>query len=77
MPTAKGWSEGQAPAAAPGLKVNAFATGLKHPRWICVLPNGDVLAAEALTLPEPTQLIAADAQKMKGISILVERLYPG
>ena len=53
MPTAKGWSEGQAPAAAPGLKVNAFATGLKHPRWICVLPNGDVLAAEALTLPEP------------------------
>ena len=53
MPTAKGWSEGQAPTAAPGLKVNAFATGLKHPRWICVLPNGDVLAAEALTLPEP------------------------
>jgi glucose/arabinose dehydrogenase len=29
------------------LKVNAFATGLKHPRWITVLPNGDVLVAEA------------------------------
>src|SRR5438552_16057945 len=45
MPTAKGWSEGQKPAVAPGLKVNAFATGLKHPRWISVLPNGDVLGA--------------------------------
>ena len=49
MPTAKGWSAGQTPVAAPGLKVNAFATGLKHPRWIHVLPNGDVLVAEALT----------------------------
>ena len=47
MPTAKGWSDGQKPVAAPGLKVNAFATGLKHPRWIHVLPNGGVLVAEA------------------------------
>jgi glucose/arabinose dehydrogenase len=53
MPTARGWSRGQAPNPAAGLKVNAFATDLKHPRWICVLPNGDVLAAEALTLPDP------------------------
>src|SRR6185369_743573 len=52
MPTAKGWSPGQTPVAAPGLKVNAFAaTGLKHPRWIHVLPNGDVTVAEALFLP--------------------------
>jgi glucose/arabinose dehydrogenase len=51
MPTAKGWAPGQAPIAAPGLKVNAFATGLKHPRWIHVLPNGDVTVAEALFLP--------------------------
>jgi glucose/arabinose dehydrogenase len=50
MPTARGWSEGQAPAAAPGLKVNAFARGLKHPRWLHVLPDGDVLAAEALSV---------------------------
>ena len=50
MPTAKGWSAGQTPVAAPGLTVNAFATGLKHPRWLQVLPNGDVLAAEALTV---------------------------
>ena len=54
MPTAKGWTAGQTPRAASGLKVNAFATDLKHPRWIYVLPNGDVLAAEALMTPEPT-----------------------
>jgi glucose/arabinose dehydrogenase len=47
MPTAQGWTKGQTPVAAVGLKVNAFATGLKHPRWIQVLPNGDVLVAES------------------------------
>jgi hypothetical protein len=47
MPTARGWTEGQTPIAAPGLRVNAFATGLRHPRWIHVLPNGDVLVAES------------------------------
>ena len=47
MPTAKGWTGDQTPVAAPGLKVNAFATGLKHPRWIHVLPGGDVLVAES------------------------------
>ena len=51
MPTAKGWIDGHTPVAAAGLKVNAFAAGLKHPRWIHVLPNGDVLAAEALSTP--------------------------
>ncbi len=51
MPTARGWSGGRKPIAAPGLKVNAFATGLVHPRWIEVLPNGDVLVAEALNEP--------------------------
>jgi glucose/arabinose dehydrogenase len=53
MPTAKGWREGHTPVAAPGLKVNAFAAGLKHPRWIHSLPNGDVLVAEALTTAGP------------------------
>jgi glucose/arabinose dehydrogenase len=51
MPTARGWAEGQTPIAAAGLQVNAFAAGLKHPRWIHVLPNGDVLTAEALSVP--------------------------
>jgi glucose/arabinose dehydrogenase len=48
MPTAQGWAPGHTPTAAPGLKVNAFAGGLDHPRWIYVLPNGDVLVAEAM-----------------------------
>ena len=51
MPTAKGWTEGQKPVAAPGLEVNAFATGLKHPRWVHVLPGGDVLVAESTNVP--------------------------
>jgi glucose/arabinose dehydrogenase len=43
---AKGWSEGGKPKAAKGLAVNAFARDLDHPRWLYVLPNGDVLVAE-------------------------------
>ncbi len=53
MPTARGFDPGQTPVAAPGLKVNAFATGLQHPRWLHVLPNGDVLVAESMTQPGP------------------------
>jgi glucose/arabinose dehydrogenase len=41
------WQPGASPKAAPGLTVTAFARGLKHPRWMLVLPNGDVLVAEA------------------------------
>jgi glucose/arabinose dehydrogenase len=55
MPTAKGWSPGQTPIAAPGLKVNAFAAGLDHPRWIYLLPNGDVLVAEAMNADRPAR----------------------
>ena len=50
---AKGWTQGAAPTAAAGLAVNAFATGLDHPRWIYVLPNGDVLVAEANAPAKP------------------------
>ncbi|MEQ1805020.1 MAG: sorbosone dehydrogenase family protein [Burkholderiaceae bacterium] len=57
MPTARGWAPGQTPRAAPGLQVNAFATGLKHPRWIHVLPNGDVTVAEALLQPGPVKSV--------------------
>ncbi|HET7436305.1 MAG TPA: sorbosone dehydrogenase family protein [Thermoanaerobaculia bacterium] len=49
--TAKGWPAGQTPTVAPGLKVNAFATGFDHPRWLYVLPNGDVLVAETNAPP--------------------------
>ena len=55
MPTARGWSPGHTPTAAAGLRVNAFAAGLKHPRWIHVLPNGDVTVAEALFMPAPSK----------------------
>lgn len=43
---AKGWPDGVTPKPAKGLKVNAFAKELDHPRWLYVLPNGDVLVAE-------------------------------
>ena len=42
-----GWPEGGKPTAAPGTQVQAFARGLDHPRWLYVLPNGDVLVAES------------------------------
>src|SRR6266702_7731588 len=63
MPTARGWTDGQAPVAAPGLKVNAFATGLKHPRWINVLPNGDVLVSEATQVAGPVRNVFAYAMQ--------------
>jgi glucose/arabinose dehydrogenase len=44
---AKGWAETEAPQGAPGTVVTALARGLKHPRWLYVLPNGDVLVAES------------------------------
>ncbi|MDP2867445.1 sorbosone dehydrogenase family protein [Methyloversatilis sp.] len=42
-----GWPDGGTPLAAPGTQVAAFARGLDHPRWLHVLPNGDVLVAES------------------------------
>ncbi len=50
---AEGWPAGRTPTAAPGLSVAAFAAGLDHPRWVYVLPNGDVLVAESNGPPEP------------------------
>jgi len=50
---AKGWPSGQTPVPAAGLAVNAYATGLDHPRWLYVLPNGDVLVAESNGPPRP------------------------
>jgi glucose/arabinose dehydrogenase len=43
----EGWPPGKTPIPAEGLKINEFAGGLQHPRWLYVLPNGDVLAAES------------------------------
>ncbi len=44
---ATGWPDGVAPTASGGLAVTRFADGLDHPRWLLVLPNGDVLVAES------------------------------
>ena len=49
---AVGWRPGEQPTPAPGLAVNAFATGLEHPRNVYVLPNGDVLVAETNAPPK-------------------------
>ena len=48
-----GWPAGGKPVAATGMAVNAFATGLDHPRTLFVLPNGDVLVAETNAPPKP------------------------
>ncbi len=50
---AKGWPADGKPKAASGLVTGAFATGLDHPRWLYVLPNGDVLVAETNAPPKP------------------------
>ncbi|WP_228127347.1 MULTISPECIES: PQQ-dependent sugar dehydrogenase [Acinetobacter] len=58
---AKGWPEGKMPTPATGLKVQAFAKGLQHPRWLYILPNGDVLVAETDAPPKPD-----DSKGIKG-----------
>jgi glucose/arabinose dehydrogenase len=52
---AQGWQAGGAPIAAAGLSVTALATGLSHPRWLHVLPNGDVLVAETNAPARPEE----------------------
>ncbi|PUE11846.1 sorbosone dehydrogenase [Limnohabitans sp. T6-5] len=56
-----GWASGAKPTAAPGMQVAAFAKNLNHPRWLLVLPNGDVLVAETNAPPKPD-----DARGIKG-----------
>lgn len=58
---AKGWAPDATPVAAPGLAVAAFAKDLNHPRWLYVLPNGDVLVAETNAPVRPK-----DARGIKG-----------
>jgi len=48
---AQGWPVNTKPQAAAGMQVNSFASGLDHPRWLYVLPNGDVLVAETNAPP--------------------------
>jgi glucose/arabinose dehydrogenase len=60
-PDAIGWVEGETPIAAEGLAVTEFASGLDHPRWVYVLPNGDVLVAETNAPERPN-----DSQGIRG-----------
>jgi glucose/arabinose dehydrogenase len=64
------WPHGATPTPAPGTRVNAFADALDHPRWLFVLPNGDVLVAETRAPPRPE-----DAPGLKGwiASLLMKR----
>jgi glucose/arabinose dehydrogenase len=72
---AVGWADGGAPVAAEGLEVTAFARGLDHPRWLYVLPNGDVLVAETAAPARPAArkglkgLIMAKAMKTAGSAV--------
>jgi glucose/arabinose dehydrogenase len=50
---ARGWQGGTTPTSAAGTRVGAFASSLDHPRWLYVLPNGDVLVAESNAPPKP------------------------
>jgi glucose/arabinose dehydrogenase len=63
---AKGWPTGVTPTAAPGTTVSAFATGLEHPRWLSILPNGDVLVAESAAPPQPEEY-----KGLKGVAMKV------
>lgn len=52
---AVGWADAGLPTPASGLAVTAYARGLDHPRWLYVLPNGDVLVAESNAPPKPAE----------------------
>ncbi len=66
------WPQGAKPAAAPGFAVNAYARGLDHPRWLYVLPNGDVLVAETNAPPKPE-----DGKGIKGVAMKLVMTYAG
>ena len=52
---AKGWPDNTLPAVPAGFALTALARGLDHPRWVYVLPNGDVLVAESNAPPKPKE----------------------
>jgi glucose/arabinose dehydrogenase len=63
---AEGWKNGMTPRAANGTAVAAFAEGLSHPRWLYVLPNGDVLVAEteAPSKPDDSKGVSGEVHKL-------------
>ncbi len=71
---AQGWADGAKPTPAAGTQVSAFAAGLDHPRWLYVLPNGDVLVAETNAPPKPD-----DAKGIRGwvMNLVMKRAGAG
>ncbi len=59
---ARPWPAGAHPTVPDGFRVSAYASGLDHPRWLYVLPNGDVLVAEASTVPRRERSITQTVQ---------------
>jgi glucose/arabinose dehydrogenase len=59
-----GWPEGKMPTAPAGFVVTEYARDLDHPRWLYVLPNGDVVVALASTTPTTTTKKVAAALKL-------------
>jgi glucose/arabinose dehydrogenase len=47
VPQAVGWKAGETPTVAAGMRIQAMATGLMHPRIVYTLPNGDILVVES------------------------------
>jgi glucose/arabinose dehydrogenase len=71
VPDKAGWKQGQTPQVAPGLRIEPIATGLKHPRQVYTLPNGDVLVVESSSpgtepVTTPKQLIAGMVKNQSG-----------
>ena len=76
---AQGWPDGVQPQAPAGFSVSRFGTGLEHPRWIHVLPNGDVLVAET-NKPPPTQgakNVHAEGIRGKAMGLVMKRAGAG
>ncbi|MES2513167.1 MAG: sorbosone dehydrogenase family protein, partial [Bacteroidota bacterium] len=85
--TVKGWGDNTTPTAPDGFKVSKFGNNLKNPRWIYVLPNGDVLVSEAKKGSKGLQKVAetvvgknkaeGDSDNMNRISLLRDKNMDG
>ena len=76
---AEGWPQGVVPQAPAGFTVTALAPGLDHPRWVYVLPNGDVLVAESNkpAQPEGVKNVHADGLRGKAMGVVMKRAGAG
>ena len=76
---AQGWPQGAQPQAPAGFKVTALARGLDHPRWVCTLPNGDVLVAESNKPPpaEGAKNVHSDGLRGLAMGLVMKRAGAG